>query len=581
MQNYLTETVKIEQLRELNSRIDTMQRDVENLSRITTSTSASEVIPALVNFADDTDFIYSDKTYNVNSTTYLTYTDDENVLANWYGRTQATALVPWIENTTGLESTESIRASSHGSGVRTGFQWNKSEGTLILTGGYRVGTRLHLKSANAGNYFAARLQISRVLGKAAPTESVKLKVSLWDNTDNIILRGTYPPLTSTKIGHTGAGDETVTRQYILEVQMPDGRKFYSNTASFSTGANQVVNSVPVTSVNSTKFVNVSWPSVVGSSRYRVYRRTPSESDTNWYLVGTVTNGGTQTSDFGGTGAGVWTVPSFDTDHLEFQIAEAYYDDVGELLQTEDEIQEISVGLRIPFNFVPKGNQFLQLEFVKEDYTASTTTEVAADSIRIDRVGLCYTNGQWCPSSRDVAVGAGLVVNPPPSGGGGDIINPPSGGGHDHCVEESTLILVWSDDLNHYYVKAKELAYGDKLVTWDYEKKQFAPSKITKVINGISMTNHVLNTQEYELVCSFSHRLITHWNDFLVGTPAKNLGEKTITLVDNELIEADILGHEILKMTLNVITFRLKPHRNYIANGFLCHNYKPPPTGPEE
>lgn len=561
----IQDEIDIAQLRDLAARVKNLERKGRSNDGII---EVPEVIPALVNFADNTDFVYSDEKYNV-GTGYTAYTDDEDVLAHWYGRPQGTT-TSWVENASATESSQSIRSSAHGSGARTGFEWNTLEGSLLLTGGYQVGTRLHLQHANAGNYFAVPMQLSRVLGKAAPTESIILKVSLWDNTLNKILEGSYPQLVSTKVGHDGS--ETVTRQYILEVQMPDGRKFYSKTAVFGAGNNEVINSAPTTTVSSSKFVNVTWPKVIGATRYRIYRRTPAEADTNWYLIGTVTNGSTSLSDYGGNGVVPWTVPTFDSFHYEKQLAQAFYEDIGELLQTEDDVQEVSVGLRIPYNFVPNGNQFLQIEFLKEDYTPTTTTEIDADAIRIDRVGLCYTNGRWTPSSRDNTVGAGIVVDPPPSGGGGDG-NPRDGGGLDHCVAEKTPILVWSDDGNHYYVPADELAYGDRLVSWDFEKKVFAPSKITGIIRGVSTSNHIINTKEHELVCSFSHRLIVSFDDFKAGTSMKSSPLKTLCLVDGELTESEILSQETLRTTMRVITFKLKPWRNYIASGFLSHNLK--------
>lgn len=565
------EIVIREQLRELQSQVSTLRN---SRTEPEATETIPEVIPSLVNFADNGDFVFSDEAYSVNATTYLLYTDDEDVLAHWYGRAQATATA-WVENASATESTESIRSSAHTSTARTGFEWNTTEGSILLTGGYRLGTRIHMKHANAGNYMVARCQVSRVSGAAVPTSTVKLKASLWDNTNNGsgsvgILRGSKPPVDATRIGTVGA----VRRDYILEVVMPDGRAFYSDTVTFTNGANRIDDSVATTSIDSENYVTIAWDDITGASRYRLYRRTPSEADTNWYLIETITNGGVIAYDYGGTGGGVWTIPTFDNDHLEYQLAQGFYDDIGELLVTE-KVQEVSIGIRVPYNFSPNGNQFLQLEFVKEDYTATTTTEIPADGIRIDRVGLSYTNGRWAASARDMAImAAAIVVDPPPSGGG-DGDNPPDGGGIT-CVVEDTPILVWDDLGNHHYMPANQLVMGDKLVAWDIKEQAFAPTIIKKVIKGISITNYILHTESNELQCSFSHRLIRDIEDFTFGTSVKNIEDSTLVYKEGKLEEGTIIAKEILSNKRNVVTFNLSNHlRNYIAGGFLCHNLKAP------
>jgi hypothetical protein len=551
------------QLRELLVRQDTLETTV-NAQDVTPAELTPDIVPALVNFLDNTDFIYSDEAYNL-----ATYTDDEDVLAQWYGRTQATAS-SYVENTGATESTESIRRSAHTSGARAGAEWDDSTGSLLLTGGYRVAGRLSGKFATAGNYIAARMQISRPVGATAVAEDIVAKLSLWDNTDNEVLKGDYPALTSSKIGtHTGG---THTRQYILEVQLSSGRKFFSDTVSFSTGDNQVVNAVSFVNIDSDDYVSVSWDTIVGAVRYRVYRRETTGADTDWYLIATVTNGSTSINDFGGTGGGVWAVPTFDADHLEFQVADAYFEDIGAIIQTENDIQEVSFGLRVPYNFNPNGDQFLQIEFLKADYTASTTTEIPADSIRIDRVGLCYTNGRWTASARDMAlvvIPTGNPSPPPSTGGGGDL--PPTGGGEPYCVVPNTRILVWSDDLNHYYMKASELVEGDRLVSWTGES--YEPAKIRKIITAWSRAVNLIHANNEQLSCSFSHKLIADETN-LEGTRIGLLKETCMMYAPDKPIKVNIDTIDTEYAPSKVLTFDLqRGKRIYIAEGFLCHNRK--------
>lgn len=559
----------IPEIRELYAKLDVLGDKVKVLEDAV-QTATSDIIPALVNFIDNSDMIFSDGAYNGAS-----YSSNTSVLANWYGRSQSTTS-SYTENG-GSESSESIRASSHGSGARTGFEWDTGRGAILLTGGYRVATKLSSKLASAGNYMACRIQLTRAEGTSLGT-GLKIKASLWDNTDNKILTGSLPELSSTKQGSHSGG--TVTRQYILEVMLADGRFFYSDVSSFTTGQNQVVSSVVTTSVNSTNYVNIEIPKLIGASRYNLYRRTPSESDTSWYLVDSVPNSTNQISDYGG-GVKTWTVPSFDNDHLQYSLAQAYIDDIDEQIPSTSTPYEIIIGLQVPTSFVINGNQFLQIEFVKNDYSNTTTTEIPADSIIIDKVGLSYTNGKWTPSSRDLTKipTPTIPTDPIPSGGGGGssssgdsgVENPPAGGGR--CVKEDTLILVWSDDGNHFYLPANSLVMGDRLVAWD--GINFAPSKIKRIIKGFSRMNYKLSSREKELICSFTHRLIADFKDFEKGTRVGLLGSSTLIHENNSFVKGKLDGFECFSELISVISFVLeKGKHNYIANGFACHNLKP-------
>lgn len=639
-----------DQVRELGNMVASLRKAVGILQSSSTQQEPVDIIPAMVNFLDNSDCIFSDEAYNATA-----YADDEDVMAQWYGRTQATAS-SWVENAVGAESTESLRRSAHGSGARTGFEWYDTEGSVLLTGGYRLGSRLAAKYATAGNYMAARMQVSRRsvsftfvaadvntgtnkitenahglanntrvrlstdgtlpaplavdtdyyiinagandfelsiteggsavditdTGSGGATHtvdpristSIRAKVSIWDNTDNRILRGVKPTLTSRKSGSHSGG--TVTRRYILEVVMPDGRTFYSDASSFTTNQNQVTNSVSPVNVDSDDFVTVSWSTVTGSARYRVYRQTPAEADTNWYLVATITNGSTSARDFGGSGGGTWAVPSFDNEFKEYQLAEAFYDEVGELLETADDINEISLGIQIPYNFTPNGNQFFQVEFLKNDYTATTTADIPTDSMRLDRFGLSYTNGRWVASARDMTILATPTgtPNPPPTGGGGGG-NPPSGGGENTCVREDVEVLMWHPQGQHYWMPANQVVIGDRLVSWDGE--ELVPSTVYKVIRGVSRKNFLVYADGEELPCSFSHRAITDFDDFKAGTRVTLDLEQVLMYneTDQSMTVQVVDSVQTVDDVWTVITFRLSNgRRNYIARRFFGHNEKP-------
>lgn len=558
-----------EQLRELSRRISDVSETVDDIqTNLDTSVEDTTIIPSLVNFADNGDFIFSDEAYNVNGTTYVGYTDDDKVLASWYHRTQATSSA-YVENASATESSASIRSTLHPT-PRSYVTWLESEGTVKISGGYRIATRLHQKHAFAGNYMSVRCQVS--LCGAVPSTDLKLKASIWDNSDNGsgsagILRGGHPTLSLTKVGSHSGG--TVTREYILEVVMPDGRSWYSDAVTPAS----VTNTVATTSVDNDDYVSVSWADIIGASRFRVYRRTPAEADTSWYLVGTVTNGSLSILDYGGIGGGVWSPPTISTatpDNSDYQYAQAFYDNIGEVLQITDDVQEISFGIQVPFNYTPVGDQFLQLEFVKSDYTDSDLADIDDSALRIDKVGLGYSNGRWSMSARDMtASGTPITPDPPPTGGGtGD--NPPAGGGGHHCVENTSRILMWGFGIPHYWMQAKDVVVGDYVVSWD--GKEFKPSKVRKIIRGMTNVKYVVHTKDYRLPCSFSHRLITNENDLEHGTCVKTGIEKTLVYDGEKMVEDDVVATETIKGLCNVITFVCdKGLRNYISENFLSHN----------
>lgn len=542
------------QLREILVRLEEVEKTQKQVNTAYPD-EVEDITPAMVNFADNSDFIFSDEAYIT-----AVFTDADKVVSRWYVDAQdSTSQIK--ETDSSGENGNSIRALDHPS-PSTGGKWDNTKGSVLLTGGYKICGRLPAKYCYAGNYIAVRLQISRVEGTDPIATDSILKVSIWDNSEQNILTGSYPELSSSYSGT----DNNVTRRYILEVQMPDGRTFYSDTSSFSAGNNEISDTSYTTSTGDP--VTITWSKIVGASRYRIYRQTPSEADTNWYLIETITNGSTTARDYGGTGGGIWTIPSFDNERKEFQKAEAFYDEMD--IQVEEEIDEISMGIQIPSTFTQNGNQFIQIEILNSDYTITDNSSVPDDSIRIDKVGVSYTNGRWTASARDQTLLANPTpVDPPPSGGGGGG-NPPSGTGH--CVWEESLIKIWSDDGNHYDIPANTVVRGDRLVSWDGEK--LVPSKVKKVIRGLSTVNKTIHTDSKELICSFSHLMVTDLND-INGTSVKS-GIKTI--VNSDLQTENVISEEDLRYLRKVITFSMEKDRDYyFANGMLCKNKPQNPT----
>lgn len=133
--------------------------------------------------------------------------------------------------------------------------------------------------------------------------------------------------------------------------------------------------------------------------------------------------------------------------------------------------------------------------------------------------------------------------------------------------------MWKDDSNHYWLPANEVVTGDLLVSWDGTK--LAPTKVYKVIHGISRSNYLVYADGEELPCSFSHRVIADINDFKNGTRVTMGLENVLMLKDGQPTVVPVDSVEVINDIWPVITFRLsRGRRNYIVQRYFGHNEKP-------
>lgn len=418
-------------------------------------------------------------------------------------------------------------------------------------------------------------------------KGLKCYIGIWDNTNNRIFRGDKPSLTLSKTGSHSGG--TVTRQYILEVQMPDGRKFYSDLSDFT--ANQITNTVSASSVDADNYVAVRWTKVVGASRYNIYRRSGSDS---WYLVATVPSSTNLLYDYGGNNSYEFTPPeAYTADQAEYQMAEAVVDDVTDAIYgTELAAFEVNANIQFPTiinNFDATGDQFLLIQFKKSDGSATDLADIPTNTLLLDKVCMSYVYGRWNPSSRDQSVSPDKTVptSPVASGSTGDGTgeSPTGGSGGttgdiDYCVHENTPILLWSDTGKHFSLPAHSVVMGDRLVAWDGDK--LVPSKVKAVTRGISRMNYRVYADNNELLCSFSHRLIANFDDFEVGTNVGQIDKTVLVYNNNNVKLAEVEGIESIEAPMRVITFKMqKGLENYISSNIMSHNAKRPMGGGEE
>lgn len=405
------------------------------------------------------------------------------------------------------------------------------------------------------------------------------RVSLFENNGAEIFKGDKPVIRTSKIGtHTG----NVTRKYILEVQMPTGKRFYSdlNPAGI-TGTNN-----PST-VDGTNYVSVSWDKIVGASRYNVYRS--SNGGTTWYLIGTTTSNNNLLFDYGG-GTLQFIPPTFgnspmDT-QLEYHKAESIIENVSDVVRSGELVAaELNSSIIFPSaitDFAAKGDQIVQIEFFRANGDATTLADIPKNSLLIDKVSLSYVYGRWHPSARDQALTpiklvptAGIAV-----GGVGDGTGSSSGGGSGsiiigdktQCVHLETPILCWSDNGEHYWMAAKDIVLGDRLVSWN--GTELVPSRVSRITNGISKMNYKIFAEDFEVVCSFSHRIIANMADFPKGTNAGRLDDRVVVYDAGNVREAAIEGIESFSSPMRVVTFKMeKGLENYVSGGIFSHNNK--------
>lgn len=512
--------------------------------------SSNEVIPAMVNFADNSDFIYSDIAYNPTHT----YTDSDEVLAGWYYRAQATA-TSYGENSGGAQATGAIVSADHSS-PSSAVQWEKGTGSILFTGGLRIAHRLSAQVAQSGNYMVCRMELSNT-GVADIISDLILKVSIWDNTDNKILQGTRPTLTPAKQGTHSGG--THTRKYILETIMPDGTTFYTDLVSPA----NVVNCVSIGTVDQVNYVTVEYQLTERAKRYRVYRQ---EDSGNWYLLETVVNGANSINDFGGIGVAEWTVPTPDTLHKEYQVADAYVLNAARQLQKVNRIVNFAIPIYIPSRFVINGNQFLQIEFLYNDFNESDDEAINPLGIRLDKVGFSRTNGKWMESAHDQTLLPVPTVPSTPIDTGG------SGGneGNPACVTPDTLIMLW----DRTEIPAGSVVEGDTLLSWN--GKEYIPSIVQSIIYGRTSSVFCSNLETTNLQSSSSHRVI-YTNSLKAANVygLANLNKEVFVYREENPVLESYISWDWLSIVSEVITFELEEGKHvYFANRVASHNLKP-------
>jgi cell wall assembly regulator SMI1 len=563
-QNQLSQVEITEQLRGLLERVNKVDDKLSDLKETVNSQSTTDnttLIPGMINLADNTDFGFRDTDYI--SATYSSPDSPDNVLAMWYQFVQSAGTLP-VESTPSTESGQSIISSG------TNVVWNKSAGTLRMSGGYYVMTPLRKPFAYKGAEVSIRMQLAKAVG-ATFGNNLRLRVSIHDGTSgqNKIIEGQVVTLTATPVGTTGVA----TRSYILEVVTTTG-SFFSNVSPSS------VSTVATSSINNSNYVALSWPQFLEASSYRIWR-SASDVSGGYRLIGEIFNGATSLKDKGGIPSvrynGTGTAPSQVNSK-----ALAYIDGIGE--QLTNDLQNFVFTIKVPVTYDPSlttAKQYLRLELLHEDNSDTSTSDVSAGGLVVDKVGLSYTGGRWTPSANDQLVQATIQATnplPSPGGGGGGSPPDPGGGGGDTnggCFVASTLVTVLKLDGGREKLPISQIKKGMRVVSVD-EKGYACESTVVRVIRKrTSKLYEFCTTSGKSVVCSPTQPFIRRVGD-VQGQKAFKITERDtfLTLEGNDIqAVAEFLEYiESWNCPTNVYSLELNDKtRTFVANDIVVHN----------
>lgn len=137
-----------------------------------------------------------------------------------------------------------------------------------------------------------------------------------------------------------------------------------------------------------------------------------------------------------------------------------------------------------------------------------------------------------------------------------------------CVPAGTLVMTPSGER-----EIQNLAVGETVLC--YASGQIAKTRIAAVNKHSTMRLMTIHTNNRELVCTPTHRLLVSGvNRYRIADDV--LGAKLVGVVGDRLTSerVSVVGVQELAAPVTVYTLSCEPRHNYIAGGLVCHN-KPP------
>lgn len=298
--------------------------------------------------------------------------------------------------------------------------WNKSAGLFELGGKRTLAHPLVKNIATPSALLYVRFQIKKNVFTSLPAGTA-LRVAVWDNTAAKLKLVESEPFDLTVTANHSSG--AVTRKYILKVTTAS-TFFYSDVLTPS----QVTNTVSVSTVSNSNYVDVDWQAFQEAIRYQLFRHDSEFNE--WRQIADITNNATAFRDTGGRSGAIFTPPVGNVGLK----AEAVIKNIGNLVGTN--FTDLVVSIRVPslYNYTATTDkQWLRIDLVASTYGDGLDNhyvDANPAALIIDRVGIGFTNGRWSYSAKDLVTTATIVSTAPPPVpiGGGDEGNPNEGGG---------------------------------------------------------------------------------------------------------------------------------------------------------
>jgi hypothetical protein len=378
-------------------RLASLEEKVEELDRnvIRVQDDVSKIVPAMVNLANNSDFLFSDEHYNAHS-----YVNDQDVLAQWYQSNINTS--PLItENAPSAASPYAIYRNLL-LDPNAQVDWKDETNTLLWGGQQRLMTPLDQNYALPGRVLYVKFNFRPSNVNFAPPQGTGFRVAIYDNTSGqqkIVTGQPRPVPVATKIGSHPGG--THTRRY--RIRFRTATQDFFSSASIAGTAAEVTNTVNPDNVDTENYIALSWEGVVGVLEYRVERAFQSGGVWFWFVIAVIKNGATTYLDKGGT-----VLSSALPDNLAIYEQAVTGIHVADLLAdpaTRGDWRTAMFGISIPDNYdmsLTTGKQYLIfLPFTNNNTPIGLYWE-------IDLVGLSYVNGGWTPSPRDMTIPSPLL-----------------------------------------------------------------------------------------------------------------------------------------------------------------------------
>lgn len=552
------------QISDLEERYSDTLSKINEIGITVGTIQTSSVESGMVNLVNNGDFAFNDTGYND-----ATYTDSDDYAADWYVKAQGTA--DWLVSTLpgGAVSAQALKAD-----VALNSYWNKAAGITQIGGGDILGQKMAKKYFTGGNRAFVRMQMHKDVG-ATVDDAISLKVSLYDNTtgQKKILEGQTLQVSPSTQGATGS----FTRKYILQIITATG-SFYSDVITIP----EVTNALSVTDTSNltANYVQVSWDAVLEEQEYRLYRHDSEYNE--WRLIAQIRNGSTSFRDNGGRNGAIFTPPASQINPKAVSVIS----NVGAgLLETP---RDVLMSVRIPstYDFSVTTEQWLQIEFVKPDGSATTNTEISARGIVIDKIGLSLANGKWLPSAKDQQTAADIqTTTPPVSSGGGDGGGyiPPDGGGGFGCVLPTALIYTVNDVTGEPELVSADKVYVGMLLIGKNSTGDVKASKVKSIFKGETGLIYNVITRDFGFVlpCSPTHPIIQTVKDrngvaIHKIERAVNTGMLDVPILvcpDGTAFAQDyILAIEKIYKKEKVLTFEMEDETmTFISNRIVSHN----------